>query len=310
MEKDGRLVGHGAPADGRWSVCYLRQTAEWWTGHRMPKSYPFADACLTWPHVRISASSLARQRAVERARRHHTFRQQFTRMLCGRRACKLWSEHAPACRLVICMPNRISSLWARQALARRGPNSHGGVASLIGCARSDRRTGHTPGADRSSRDLADCRRQGNATVAARHGRSMMMVVVVVLLLHPPVAAARTPPTWGARCWMVMVISASHQTRRLLSSQHSQQSGTAKRLRSRRHAHAGPGRRPRAATLTRRASQARLACLHHPRLFPPVLDVIAISSTGPPSDTRSSAARSRASQRKLHHCRHRRAHGGR
>jgi hypothetical protein len=141
MEKDGRLVGHGAPADGRWSVCYLRQTAEWWTGHRMPKSYPFADACLTWPHVRISASSLARQRAVERARRHHTFRQQFTRMLCGRRACKLWSEHAPACRLVICMPNRISSLWARQALARRGPNSHGGVASLIGCAlRSSNRT--------------------------------------------------------------------------------------------------------------------------------------------------------------------------
>jgi hypothetical protein len=145
MEKDGRLVGHGAPADGRWSVCYLRQTAEWWTGHRMPKSYPFADACLTWPHVRISASSLARQRAVERARRHHTSRQQFTRMLCGRRACKVWSEHAPACRLVICMPNRISSVWARQALARRGPNSHGGVASLIGCARSGRRTGHTPG---------------------------------------------------------------------------------------------------------------------------------------------------------------------
>jgi hypothetical protein len=48
MEKDGRLVGHGASADGRWSACYLRQTAEWWSGRRMPKLYLFADACVTW----------------------------------------------------------------------------------------------------------------------------------------------------------------------------------------------------------------------------------------------------------------------
>lgn len=99
MEKDGRLVGHGASADGRWSVCYLRQTAEWWSGHRMPKLYLFADACLTWPHVRISASRLARQRAVERwsAQVAITRLQQAARMLCSSRtAWKVWSEHVPA----------------------------------------------------------------------------------------------------------------------------------------------------------------------------------------------------------------------
>jgi hypothetical protein len=62
MEKDGLLVGHGASADGRRSACYLRQTAEWWSGYRMPKLYLFADACLTWhsrAHVCAQPSTAA-----------------------------------------------------------------------------------------------------------------------------------------------------------------------------------------------------------------------------------------------------------
>jgi hypothetical protein len=60
--------------------------------------------------------------------------------------------------------------------------------------------------------------------------------------------------------MVMVISPSHRPAGCYQVSIPAE-WHAKRLRSRRRAHAGPGKRPRAATLTRRASQAWLACLH-------------------------------------------------
>jgi hypothetical protein len=179
-------------------------------------------------------------------------------------------------------------LWARQALASksRGQNSHGGVAPLIGCAFRDRRTGHTLGANRFLEGPGRLQEGGQGN-GDRETLSFDGDGGGDAAAHSPLRSlvAGTLQTWGQHS-MVMVISPSHQTRRLLSSQHSQRSGTAKRLRSRRRAHAGPGKRPRCHT-DRRASQAWLACLHHSRLSRPVLDVIAISSTGPPSDARLS-----------------------
>jgi hypothetical protein len=84
------------------------------------------------------------------------------------------------------------------------------------------------------------------------------MVMSVVVLHPP---RPSPEHHGVgACWMVMVISPSHRPAGCYQVSIPAE-WHAKRLRSRRRAHAGPGKRPRAATLTRRASQAWLACLH-------------------------------------------------
>jgi hypothetical protein len=146
----------------------------------MPKLYLFADACLTW-HSRAQRCEQP-STVVNGGARTSWSRVQTAvwRTIAAGQCGEFRTAMRRLCHLVICMASRISSLWARQALARRsrGQNSHGGVAALIGCASRDRRTGHTLGANRCSRDLADCRRP---TAAARHCRSMMMEVVVVVL---------------------------------------------------------------------------------------------------------------------------------
>jgi hypothetical protein len=86
--------------------------------------------------------------------------------------------------------------------------------------------------------------------------------------------------------MAVVISRSHQAHRLLSSQHSQHSGTAKKMRSRRRTHTQDRAKDRALpTLTDTPGLACMVCIIHASSRA-VLDVIAISSIGPPSDTRS------------------------
>lgn len=82
---------------------------------------------------------------------------------------------------------------------------------------------------------------------------------------------------------------------------TRRSGTAKVLRSRRRAHAGPGNRRRAASSDRDIpGPACIFCIIHASSRA-VLDVIAISSPGlRQTPLRACAARSRASQWKLHH----------
>jgi hypothetical protein len=83
--------------------------------------------------------------------------------------------------------------------------------------------------------------------------------------------------------MTVVISLSHQAHSCYQVSIPAERSCQDLLRSRRRARSRTGQQTDSVRCQRRASQALRACLHHSRLFP-ALDVIAISSPAPLSDT--------------------------
>jgi len=165
-------------------------------------------------------------------------------------------------------------------------NSQGVVARFIGYPAQDRPACTSGGANRSLETLA-CQSDGRVprmTATARHGHLRLWWCCVRRC-----CSARESSGRGGTVKDGGHISISSDPQAVIKSR-SQGNGFAKTLRSRRRAHSQNRAKDRAlpAALTNTPGPACMLCIIHASSRA-VLDVIAISSSGPPSNTRPACA---------------------